>query len=252
MTKESRRRLYSENFSLLSGRLSSLLHTNGGLRLRNTTHFSGTLVLLLEGLSLHLLLHQEIVDLLDVLVQEFAVRNETFEVLNTVKQASSDFTGHFAVDVMDREVNCISNKLQPFATVRQCLKIFNLNLREANLCHLWGRYWSWLRRLLLSDGLGRWEICRYQRLVRCLGLHVSASIHWVHTTAGLLAISTRVASSVATTAVVSLATSTLLELSLVLVVSSLIVLRHSTLILSTKVRHASHLVLVHTTLRFIT
>jgi hypothetical protein len=80
-----------------------------GLSLRLRHHVAH---LLSMGVRLHLLLHQEVVDLLDILVQEIGLLDQSLEVDDTVEQASGNLTGHVSMGIVDREVDGVTDELQ--------------------------------------------------------------------------------------------------------------------------------------------
>ena len=64
------------------------------------------------GVGLVLLLHQKVVDLLNVLVQEIGLLNESLDLNHSVEQAPGNLTGHLSVDSMDGEVDGVTDELQ--------------------------------------------------------------------------------------------------------------------------------------------
>lgn len=175
-------------------------------------------------------------------VEEFGLGNESFKLSNTVKQASSDLARHFAVNVVDGEVNRVSDELQLLATVGHGMELLNVDLGEANLLDLGSGNGLGLSSESLGvgrhGGSGGWgEASRvHDGLLRMGHLGVLADA------LGLGSATTGVASSVASTAVV-LATSTLLVISLVLIEALLLILLllHSVAGAS-EAAHATHLV----------
>jgi hypothetical protein len=63
------------------------------------------------------LLHKKLVDLMHVLVQEVGIAHKAFKLCNTVKEASGNLAGHFAVNVLNREVNGVSDELELLVAV---------------------------------------------------------------------------------------------------------------------------------------
>jgi len=110
---------------------------------RSSAHYeSSSLGLLLDDLRLglghhvhllcrlHLLSHQEVVHLLNILVQEVGVLHQSLEVRDTVQQASSNLSGHITMEVMDREVDGVTDKLQLLATVSKSIELRKVYIRE--------------------------------------------------------------------------------------------------------------------------
>ena len=81
-------------------------------------------------LSLHLLLDEQVEYLLDVLVQEVGVLHESFKLGNTVKKTTCDLSSHISVNVVDGEVDCVSNKLQPLISVLHTLQFLNVDFND--------------------------------------------------------------------------------------------------------------------------
>jgi len=101
----------------LSGSLV-VLRTGGG----NTAHTSG-----------HGLLHEQVVDLGDVFVEEVRVSDKLLELKDSVQEATSNLTGHLSVDILDGEVNSVTNEFNFLGTVLDGIKFGKVNLGEADL-----------------------------------------------------------------------------------------------------------------------
>lgn len=93
------------------------------------------------GLSTHLLLlsllHKKLVDLVHVLVQEVGIAHKGLELCNTVEETSGNLAGHFAVNVLNREVNGVTDKLELLVAVNDAVKFLKIYLGEANALDLW-------------------------------------------------------------------------------------------------------------------
>lgn len=121
-------------------------------------------------LSLHLLLDEQVVYLLDVLVQEVGVLHESLKLGNTVKKTTGNLAGHLSMNIMNGEVDCVSNKLQPLSSVLHLLQFLNVDFREANLLNrsgwlLWLGHWlpyisNWRLRSGLEASLIGHGLCR--------------------------------------------------------------------------------------------
>lgn len=129
-------------------------------------------------LSLHLLLDEQVVYLLDVLVQEVGVLHESLKLSNTIKKTTGNLASHLSMNIMNGEVDCVSNKLQPLSSVLHLLQFLNVDFREANLLNrrlglLWLRHWlPYISNWRLRSGLEA-------SLIR-------NRLRWVHTTMHLI------------------------------------------------------------------
>ena len=175
------------------------------------------------GGGLHLLLHQEVVDLLDVLVQEIGLLDQSLEFNDTVEQASSNLTGHISMGVMDGEVDGVTDELQLLSAIGESMELGKVALREAQLPHFDGSLslGHGHSYLLLGVEFVVWLTGREAVVVHDGGTMVSG--HLVALDSGLVgSVTTLVASSLlvsATSLVSSLtATTLLLVLAAVLVV----------------------------------
>jgi len=186
------------------------------------------------GVGLVLLLHQKVVDLLHVLVQEVGLLDESFDFNNSVEEASSDLTGHLSVESVDGEVDGVSDELQLLGTIRKGLKLLEVDLREGEFLHD-----SWRRLLLRHNlllGVEFGVLAGREVVVGHDGVSL-VSRHLVALHPGLVGSSVatvlRGTTSVVVAAVVAaLTATTLLELTLVLVivrVGALVVLHVATL-----------------------
>lgn len=178
---------------------------------------------------------------MNVLVEEFRFLNEPLELCHTVKETAGNFSSHFTMHIMNREVNRISDELQPLSTIIHCVKLSNVDIGEADLLYRRCR-WSLLgRRLHVWLNSLSVEVVRshtHAILVHVRGATGSLLLIWW----GSL-ITTGMASTVAAAAIV-LSSTTLLVIvvisSLVLIVSLLNLLRPS-VCRCTKASHAAHL-----------
>lgn len=82
-----------------------------------------------------LLLHKQVVDLGDVLVEEVRVSDELLELKDTVKEATGNLTGHLSMHILDREVDGVTNELNLFGSVGDSVKLGEVNFGEADLLH---------------------------------------------------------------------------------------------------------------------
>lgn len=64
------------------------------------------------------------------------VFDKSVKVLNTVEEASSDLSCHFAVDILNREEDSVSDELGLFSSVVELVEFVKVNLRESNLSSL--------------------------------------------------------------------------------------------------------------------
>jgi len=100
---------------------------------------SGSLVVLRDGggntahTSGHGLLHEQVVDLGDVFVEEVRVSDKLLELKDSVQEATSNLTGHLSVDILDGEVNSVTNEFNFLGTVLDGIKFGKVNLGEADL-----------------------------------------------------------------------------------------------------------------------
>lgn len=197
-----------------------------GLPLRLRHHVTH---LLCVGVGLHLLLHQEVVDLLDILVQEIGLLDQSLEVDHTVEQASGNLTGHISMGVVDGEVDGVSDELQLLSAIGESVELGKVALREAQLLHFDGRlglghgHSYLLLGVEFVIGLAGWEAV----VVHDGGAMVSG--HLVALDSGLVgSVATLVASSLlvsATSLVVSsLTATTLLVLAAAVLVLVVVVL----------------------------
>lgn len=114
---------------------------------------SGSLVVLRDGggntahTSGHGLLHEQVVDLGDVFVEEVRVSDKLLELKDSVQEATSNLTGHLSVDILDGEVNSVTNEFNFLGTVLDGIKFGKVNLGEGILgtgACCWGWFWAGL------------------------------------------------------------------------------------------------------------
>jgi len=176
--------------------------------------------------------------------------HKALEFDDTVKQATRDLTGHITMEVMDGEVDGVTDELQLLSTVGQSIQLVDVDIREAQLLHDSRLGLGHRHNLLLGLEFvvvrACWEVVvRNDRSALVCG-HLVVALHsWLLRSAPLAAMW---ASPVAATAVVSALTApTRLILTLVLVlalvIAGLVVLHVSSLVASIVVTHAHvHLV----------
>jgi len=83
----------------------------------------------------HLLLHQQVEDLGNVLVKEVGISDELLELKDTVQEATGNLTSHLSVNVLDGEVNSVTNEFNFIGTVGDSIELGKVNFGEANLLH---------------------------------------------------------------------------------------------------------------------
>lgn len=202
----------------LSGSLIVLRGTGGG----NTAHTT----------SGHGLLHEQVVDLGDVFVEEVRVSDKLLELKDSVQEATSNLTGHLSVDILDGEVNSVTNEFNFLGTVLDGIKFGKVNLGEADLGD-----GSLLLGLVLGGPLLLATHSGEGRVVVDNGLLGSLALASALTSLTVVSLSAS-ASSLASSVVLALVLATTASTSLV--VSSLV----SVLSLSTLV-HVTSMVLLH-------
>lgn len=200
----------------LSGSLV-VLRTGGG----NTAHTSG-----------HGLLHEQVVDLGDVFVEEVRVSDKLLELKDSVQEATSNLTGHLSVDILDGEVNSVTNEFNFLGTVLDGIKFGKVNLGEADLGD--GSLLLGLvvlgRPLLATTHSGEGRVVVDDGLLGSLALAsalTSLTVVSLSTSASSLASSVVLALVLATTASTSLVVSSLvsvLSLSALVHVTSMVLL----------------------------
>jgi len=177
----------------------------------------------------------------NVLVEELRFLHEPLKLCHTVKQTTGNFSSHFAMHVMNREVNRISDELQPLGAILHLLKLLNVDIRETDLLYGRGRrcvLGGWLSSHDWGTRIGVEVLARHAHVVL---VHVRGATGSLGL--ALRATTTGVASTVATAAIV-LSSTTLLVV--VVVISSLFVLIESLLLVllsvrgSTKASHTAH------------
>lgn len=166
-----------------------------------------------------MLLHKQVEDLSNVLVKEVRFSDKFLELEDTVKEASSDLTGHFTMNVLNREVNSVSDELQLFSAVSDGRKFLKVDLRESNLRNR--------SSLLLRHGLrlitdGREGVVVSHDRLLSVSISTSSSLVALASSTSHLAASTLVATFATSTTVLLVVTSSssVVVLSLVLSVSS--------------------------------
>jgi len=163
----------------------------------------------------------------NVLVEELRFLHESLELCHTIEETAGNFSGHFAMHVMNREVNRISDELQPLGAVLHLEELLNVDVRETDLLYRRGSRWvlgGWLSSHDWGARIGIEVLCRHAHVV-------SSHVRW--TVRGLGATTAGMASTVAAATIV-LSSTTLLR---VVVISSLLVLIESLLlVLLTAVR----------------
>jgi len=102
------------------------------------------------GYGRHLLLHEQLVDLSDVLVKEVGISDELLELKDTVQEATGNLTSHLSVDVLDGEVDSVTNELDFLIAILNLIELSKVNFGEADL--LDGSLALLLDRSLLLSG----------------------------------------------------------------------------------------------------
>ena len=183
-------------------------------------------VLLGVAYGRHLLLHKQLEDLSDVLVKEVGISDKLFELKDTVQEATSNLTGHLSMDILDREVNSVTNELNFLGTILNGIKLTKVDFREADLLDGSGLLRLVLSRsLLLLSGHSLEGVVVNDGLLGSLTSALSTTLTVVLTTASAtLTISSAVLSLVLTTTASTLVVSSsgvvsVLSLSLVHVTS---------------------------------
>ena len=183
-------------------------------------------VLLGVAYGRHLLLHKQLEDLSDVLVKEVGISDKLFELKDTVQEATSNLTGHLSMDILDREVNSVTNELNFLGTILNGIKLTKVDFREADLLDGSGLLRLVLSRsLLLLSGHSLEGVVVNDGLLESLTSALSTTLTVVLTTASAtLTISSAVLSLVLTTTASTLVVSSsgvvsVLSLSLVHVTS---------------------------------
>jgi hypothetical protein len=90
-------------------------------------------VLLSIAYGRHLLLHKQLVDLSDVLVKEVGISDKLLELKDTVQEATGNLTSHLSVDVLDGEVDSVTNELDFLITILNLIELSKVNFGEADL-----------------------------------------------------------------------------------------------------------------------
>lgn len=98
----------------------------------------------------HLLLHQQVEDLSNVLVKEVGISDEFLKLKDTVQEATGNLTSHLSMNVLDGEVNSVTNEFNFFSTVCNSIELGKVNFGEADLLH--SRLLLGSRSLLSSHG----------------------------------------------------------------------------------------------------
>lgn len=78
----------------------------------------------LAALCLSLLLKKESINLGDVFVKEVRILNEFLELQDTIEETTSNLSGHFSVNILNGEIDSISDELKLFSTVSDAFKFF--------------------------------------------------------------------------------------------------------------------------------
>lgn len=182
-------------------------------------------VLLGVAYGRHLLLHKQLEDLSDVLVKEVGISDKLFELKDTVQEATSNLTGHLSMDILDREVNSVTNELNFLGTILNGIKLTKVDFREADLLDGSGLLRLVLNRsLLLLSGHSLEGVVVNDGLLGSLTSALSTLTVVLTTASATLTISSAVLSLVLTTTASTLVVSSsgvvsVLSLSLVHVTS---------------------------------
>jgi hypothetical protein len=182
-------------------------------------------VLLGVAYGRHLLLHKQLEDLCDVLVKEVGISDKLFELKDTVQEATSNLTGHLSMDILDREVNSVTNELNFLGTILNGIKLTKVDFREADLLDGGGLLRLVLNRsLLLLSGHSLEGVVVNDGLLGSLTSALSTLTVVLTTASATLTISSAVLSLVLTTTASTLVVSSsgvvsVLSLSLVHVTS---------------------------------
>jgi hypothetical protein len=182
-------------------------------------------VLLGVAYGRHLLLHKQLEDLSDVLVKEVGISDKLLELKDTVQEATSNLTGHLSMDILDREVNSVTNELNFLGTILNGIKLTKVDFREADLLDGSGLLRLVLNRsLLLLSGHSLEGVVVNDGLLGSLTSALSTLTVVLTTASATLTISSAVLSLVLTTTASTLVVSSsgvvsVLSLSLVHVTS---------------------------------
>lgn len=206
------------------------------------SHLVFTLVKLHVGLGLsgvllrgHLLLAKQVEYLSNVLVEEVRVSDKLLELKYSIKETSSNLTGHLSVNILNREVNSVTNELNLFGAVLDGFKLLEVNFGEANLLNGGG--------LLLRSSLS--HVSRSHSSGEVVSVHDGSGLRLSSTltttlalvVTAILASSSTLVSTSLLVSTLSGATSTSLEVSSVVSILSLLATHVASVLLTTNVLH---------------
>jgi hypothetical protein len=195
------------------------LRSTGGLHVH--VHLWGVRLLLHRSLHLDVTANlclgtEKLVNVVDLLLEEFLFSNESVKVLDSVKKTTGNFSSKFSVNILNGEENRVSDELCFVFSGSKLFEFYKVHLWEANGLEL-------LFRLLLLSRNHRREVCTAHDGCRRLVLILILISTLVSVVLVVLAATSLVLVSSSTTLVTSVHISTVVLVTTVVVLVLIVV-----------------------------